>query len=76
MPNPVVNNNLRFTITVLQVRQKAEISVIDLGGRTMLKTTASTLLNNNIDISKLSSGMYKLIDKINNGTVLQEGFSK
>jgi len=42
----------------------------------MLKTSASTLLNNNIDISKLSSGMYKLIIKMNDGKVLQESFSK
>ncbi len=76
MPNPVINNKLRFTITGLSSEQKAEISVIDLGGRTMLKTSASTLLNNNIDVSTLSAGMYKLIIKINNGTILQETFSK
>jgi hypothetical protein len=76
MPNPVLNNKLRFTITGLKSEQKAEISVIDLGGRTMLKTSASTLLNNNIDVSTLSAGMYKLIIKINNGTILQETFSK
>ncbi len=76
MPNPVINNKLRFTITGLSSEQKAEISVIDLGGRTMLKTTASTLLNNNIDVSRLSTGMYKLIIKMNDGTVIQESFSK
>ncbi len=76
MPNPVVNNKLRFTITGMASEQKAEISVIDLGGRTMLKTSASSLLNNNIDISKLSSGMYKLVIRMNDGTVLQENFSK
>lgn len=76
MPNPIVNNKLRFTLTGMASEQKAEISVIDLGGRTMLKTTASTLLNNNIDISRLSSGMYKLVIKMNNGTVIQESFSK
>ncbi len=76
MPNPVANNKLRFTITGMASEQKAEISIIDLGGRTLLKTAASTLLNNNIDISTLSAGMYKLIIKMDNGTVMQEGFSK
>ena len=76
MPNPVINNKIRFTITGMASEQKAEISVIDLGGRTMLKTAASTLLNNSIDISALSSGVYKLIIRMNNGTVLQENFSK
>ncbi len=76
MPNPVINNRLRFTITGMSGEQKAKISVIDLGGRIMLKTAASTLLNNNIDISSLSSGMYKLIVKIDNDTVLQQNFSK
>jgi hypothetical protein len=76
MPNPVINNRLRFTITGMSGEQKAEISVIDFGGRTMLKTSGSTLLNNNIDISSLSSGMYKLIVKIDNETVLQHNFSK
>jgi hypothetical protein len=76
MPNPVINNKLRFTITGITSEQKAEISVIDLGGRTMLKTSVSSLLNNNIDISTLSSGVYKLIIRMNNGDVLQENFSK
>ncbi len=76
MPNPIVNNKLRFTVTGMASEQKAEISVIDIGGRTMLKTTASTLLNNNIDISRLSSGMYKLVIRMNDGTVMQESFSK
>ncbi len=76
MPNPVINNKLRFTITGMASEQKAEISIIDLGGRTILKTVASTLLNNNIDISTLSKGMYKLLVKMNNDTVLQETFSK
>ena len=76
MPNPVINNKLRFTITGMASEQKAEISVIDLGGRTMLKTAVSTLLNNNIDISKLSSGMYKLLIKMDDGKVLQQSFSK
>lgn len=76
MPNPVANNKLRFTITGMTSEQKAEISIVDLGGRTMLKTAASTLVNNDIDISNLSKGMYKLIVKMNNGTVMQESFSK
>jgi hypothetical protein len=76
MPNPIISNKLRFTITGMASEQKAEISVIDFGGRTMLKTAASTLLNNNIDISKLSAVTYRLVIKMNDGKVLQETFSK
>jgi hypothetical protein len=76
IPNPVINNKLRFTITGIAREQKAEISVVDLGGRTLFKTVVSSSTNNNIDISSLSKGMYRLVVKINDDTILQESFSK
>jgi hypothetical protein len=74
-PNPVVTNRLRFTITGASATKKAEISVMDFNGRTILKTTGSALLNNVIDVSRLSAGMYKLVIRTGD-TILQETFSK
>lgn len=77
LSNPVVTGRLGFTITGLanNNNQKAEISIIDFNGRLMHKFAASTLLNNFVDVSKLSTGMYKLIVRTND-TVLQQTFSK
>lgn len=75
MPNPVTNGSLSFTITGLATDQKAAIMVADYNGRIVLQTTASTLQNTRLDISKLSSGMYKLMVSLN-GTMLQESFTK
>jgi hypothetical protein len=76
MANPVVNGTLGFTITGLpNNNQKAEISIIDFSGRIMHRRAVSTLLNNFVDVSKLSKGMYKLVVKTNS-TVLQETFSR
>lgn len=76
MANPVVNGTLGFTITGLpNNNQKAEISIIDFSGRIMQRRAVSTLLNNFVDVSKLSKGMYKLVVKTNS-TLLQETFSR
>jgi len=75
MANPVTNGSLAFTITGLATEQKSVIMIADYNGRIVLRSTASTLQNNRVDISKLSAGMYKLMVNLN-GTILQESFSK
>jgi hypothetical protein len=73
--NPVVNGELRYTITGLQAGKKAEVSIIDYNGRLLLKNTVSSLMNNTLRIQNLSAGMYKLIVHIDD-TVLQKSFIK
>jgi Cu/Zn superoxide dismutase len=76
LANPVVNGTLGFTVSgMANNNQKAEISIIDFSGRIVHKQSASTLLNNFVNVSSLSKGMYKLVVKTNN-TVLQETFSR
>jgi len=73
--NPVVNGELRYTITGLQAGKKAEVSIIDYNGRLLLKNTVSSLINNTLRIQNLSAGMYKLVVRIDD-TVLQKSFIK
>ncbi len=73
--NPVVNGELRYTITGLQAGKKAEVSIIDYNGRLLLKNTVSSLMNNTLRIQNLSAGIYKLIVHIDD-TVLQKSFIK
>ncbi len=73
--NPVVNGELRYTITGLQAGKKAEVSIIDYNGRLLLKNTVSSLINNTLRIQSLSAGMYKLVVRIDD-TILQKSFIK
>ena len=73
--NPVVNGTLRYTITGLSTGKKAEISVIDYTGRLVLRNTISSLINNTLEIPRLSAGMYKLVVRFDD-TVLQKSFIK
>ena len=75
MTNPVTNGQLQFTITGLATDQKAAIMIADYNGRIVLRSTASTLQNNRLDVSRLSAGMYKLMVNLE-GATLQESFSK
>lgn len=75
MPNPVISSNLILTVTGISNDKKAEISIIDFSGRIMIKNAVSTLLNNLVDVSKLSKGMYKVVVKTDD-MVLQESFTK
>lgn len=75
LTNPIVNGELKYTITGLSSDKKAEVSVIDYNGRLMLRNTVSSLMNNTLRLSKLSAGMYKLIVRIDD-TVLQKSFIK
>lgn len=73
--NPVVNGELKYTITGLSTGKKAEVSIIDYNGRLLLKNTVSSLINNTLRIHQLSAGMYKIIVRIDD-TVLQKSFIK
>lgn len=77
LSNPVVNGKLGFTLTGISnsLNQKAEISIIDFGGRVMNKSIGSTLQTNFVDITDLSRGMYKVVVRTNNAT-FQQSFSK
>ncbi len=73
--NPIVNGVLRFIITGLANDKKAAASIVDYSGRTVALTTASTLMNNTIKIGNLSSGIYKLVVRVD-GSVLEQSFIK
>lgn len=73
--NPVVNGDLRYTITGLSTNRKAEVLIVDLNGRLLLKNTISPLMNNTLKISNLSAGTYKLIVRMED-TTLQQSFIK
>lgn len=73
--NPVVNGELRYTITGLSTGKKAEVSIIDYNGRLLLKNTISSLMNNTLKIHHLSAGMYKLVVRVDD-TVMYRNFIK
>lgn len=74
-PNPVINNQLQFTITGLSTDKKVSYLVSDLNGRISLTGTVSSLSNNTLNLSSLAPGMYKLVVRFDN-TVLQQSFIK
>lgn len=73
--NPIVNGELKYTITGLSAGKTAEVSVIDFNGRVILRNTTSTLINNTLRMPKLASGMYKLMVRVD-GTFMQKSFIK
>jgi hypothetical protein len=75
LANPVTNGTLRFVITGLTNQQKAEASVMDYSGRVVARMQASLLTNNEIPVSHLASGMYRLVIRAGNETI-QESFVK
>lgn len=75
LANPVSTGVLRYTITGLPVAGKAEVSIVDFNGRTVSKTSASSLMTNEINIRNLSAGTYKLVVRLND-LLLQQSFVK
>ena len=75
LSNPVTKGMLRYNITGLSTDRKAEVSIIDFNGRLMYKTIQPGLSTNDINVSSLSAGMYKLVIKIND-VQLQQSFLK
>lgn len=75
LTNPVVNGELRYNITGLSSDKKAEVSIVDYNGRLLLKNTVSSLRTNTLHIANLSSGMYRLVVRIDD-TLLQKSFIK
>ena len=73
--NPVINNQLNFIVTGMHVNSKISISILDFSGRSLLKTMVPAIATNQIDISKLPAGIYKMI--LNTGDeILQASFVK
>lgn len=75
LTNPVVKGVVRYNITGLSSDKKAEVSIVDFGGRVMFKTVESGLSTNTIEVGKLSPGIYKLIVRVE-GLLLQQSFIK
>jgi len=73
--NPLINNQLKFLMSGLPVNKRAVVSIIDFSGRVVLKTTAFSLVNNNIDVTNLTAGIYKLVVQVDD-VVLQQSFTK
>ncbi len=73
--NPVPNGILRYVITGLPANKQAAVAIIDNTGKVVLKTTARTLMINNIAIGNLAAGMYRLVVHTD-GNILQESFTK
>lgn len=73
--NPVANGQLKFMLTGLPFNKTAAVSVVDFSGRVVLRTFAFSVINNSIDITKLTAGIYKLVVQIED-TVLQQSFKK
>ena len=73
--NPIVNGELNYTITGLAADSKTEVSIIDYSGKVVLRTRGQALMNNRVNISRLSAGVYKLVVKINK-SILQQNFIK
>ncbi len=75
LSNPIRNGQLQYIIIGLSTNKKAHVSVLDYTGKIILRTTASILSNNSIQMNNLSSGMYRLIVQID-GTIMQRSFIK
>lgn len=73
--NPVLQGNLRFIITNTTISKKADISVLDYTGRIVIKSTAYSSINKNIDVSRLTAGIYILVVKLD-GLQLRQSFIK
>lgn len=73
--NPVVKGELNYILTGLSSDSKTEVSVVDYSGKIVIKTIGRALINNKVNISSLSSGMYKLVVKFDDN-VLQQSFMK
>jgi len=73
--NPIANNQLKFVISGLPVNKRAAVSIIDFSGRVVVKTTAFSLINNSIDVTNLTAGIYKVVVQADD-VVLQQSFTK
>jgi hypothetical protein len=71
--NPIRNGQLQYMITGLPTNKKAAVSIVDYGGKVLVKTSAFTLANNSIAVGRLSPGMYKLLVQIDD-VVLKQTF--
>ena len=75
LSNPVTKGMLRYNISGLTNDKKVEVSIIDYNGRLMYKTVQPGLSTNDINVSSLGAGMYKLVIKAED-IQLQQSFLK
>lgn len=73
--NPVQDNQLKYQLTGLPADKPMAISIVDYNGRTVLKSTASSLRANPINVSGLPNGMYRLLVQAE-GNVMEAVFMK
>ena len=73
--NPILNDQLKYSLTGLTSNSKVDISIIDYYGRTVLRTFGFSLQNNNIGIASLAKGMYRLVMQVE-GIILEQPFMK
>ena len=75
LSNPVTKGMLRYNISGLTADKKVEASILDFNGRLMYKTVQPGLSTNDINVSSLAAGMYKLVIKADD-VLLQQSFLK
>jgi hypothetical protein len=75
LSNPVVNDVLHYTVTGLSNDRKVEFSIINYNGKLVARGTQNALSNNQVDVSNLAAGMYKLVLRMD-GELLQQSFVK
>jgi hypothetical protein len=75
LTNPVKDNELRFVITGSAVDKKADVSVLDVSGRTVAKAAVSSFMNNHLDVASLPAGVYQLV-VLMDGNLLKQRFVK
>jgi len=61
LSNPVTGNSLRFQLTGVEQPQTALAAVLDMNGRQLLKSGNLQAGINDLNISSLTSGVYKLV---------------
>jgi hypothetical protein len=75
LQNPVSDHLLKYSITGLSADTQSGIAVMDVSGKTLIKTTSNSFATNSIDISQLPAGLYHLVIHTTEG-ILQKAFMK
>lgn len=75
LSNPVVNGSVKYVITGTSINKKVDVSVIDYNGRVVTRSTASSFMNNSINVNSLAKGMYTLVIRYDD-VQLQKNFVK
>ncbi|MFI5130513.1 MAG: CHRD domain-containing protein [Chitinophagales bacterium] len=73
--NPVTDGQLKYIVTGLPANKKADVTIIDYNGRVVSRSTSSVFAINNINVTKLPAGVYRLVVRTDDNT-LQQNFVK